>query len=82
MHSHTKHSEIKHHFIQYHITKGDIELKFIDTSNQIADVFSKPLVGERFNVLVREFAMLRGRDLAIDEDINSGSSCASYFSHS
>ena len=48
VHSRTKHIEVKHHFIRDHITKGDIEFKFVDTSNQIADVFTKPLVGERF----------------------------------
>ena len=38
----TKHIDVKHRFIRDHITKGDIELKFVGTSNQIAVVFTKP----------------------------------------
>ena len=70
MHSRTKHIEVKHHFICDHITKGDIELRFVATSNQIADVFTKPLVGECFTALVRELGMLRGRDLDADHNPN------------
>ena len=50
--------------------KGDTELKFVDTSNQIVDVLTKPLVGEGFSALVRELGMLRGRDLDVDHTLN------------
>ena len=70
MHSSTKHIEVKHHFICDPITKGDIELKFVNTSNQIADVSTKPLVGELFTNLVRDLGMLRGRDLDVDRNLN------------
>ena len=43
VHSRTKHIEIRHHFIRDHITKGDIELKFIETFRHLANVFTKPL---------------------------------------
>lgn len=58
VHSRTKHIEVRHHFIRDHIMKNDIDLKFVETSNQIADIFTKPLTGERFNVLVRELGMM------------------------
>ena len=70
MHSHTRHVEAKHLFICDHITKGDIELKLVITSNLIADVFTKPLVGEQCSSLVRELGMLRGRDLDADHALN------------
>ena len=70
VHSRTKHIEVKHHCIRDHMTKGDIELKFVDTSNQIANVFIEPLVGEDFTVLFRELGMLRGRDLDADHTPN------------
>ena len=66
VHSRTKHIEIRHHFIRDHISKGDIELKFIDTSRQLADIFTKPLGTERFNSLVRELGMIRATDVAPD----------------
>ena len=49
--SRSKHIEIKHHFIRDHVQKGEIELIFIDTENQLADIFTKPLVEDRFNFL-------------------------------
>ncbi|XP_078444848.1 secreted RxLR effector protein 161-like [Wolffia australiana] len=64
VHSRTKHIEVRHHFIRDHISKNDVELKFIETSNQIADIFTKPLVGERFSTLVRELGMTKGSQLS------------------
>ena len=47
-HSRSKHIDIKHHFIRDHIQKGDIKLCFINTKDQIADIFTKPLAEDRF----------------------------------
>nr|GEX79533.1 retrovirus-related Pol polyprotein from transposon TNT 1-94 [Tanacetum cinerariifolium] len=43
LHSRTKHIDIKYHFIRDHILKGDIELHFIPTQYQLADIFTKSL---------------------------------------
>ncbi|GKB18003.1 retrovirus-related pol polyprotein from transposon TNT 1-94 [Tanacetum coccineum] len=43
LHSRTKHVDIRHHFIRDHILKGDIELHFIPSQYQLADIFTKPL---------------------------------------
>ena len=50
-HSRSKHIDIKHHFIHDHVQKGEIKLIFIDTKNQLADIFTKPLVDESFEAL-------------------------------
>ena len=42
-HSRTKHIEIRHHFIRDHPLKGDIYIEHVDTLNQLADIFTKPL---------------------------------------
>ncbi|KAI3691004.1 hypothetical protein L2E82_49218 [Cichorium intybus] len=42
-HSMTKHIDIRYHFIKDNIQKGHIELHFINTEDQIADVFTKAL---------------------------------------
>lgn len=41
LHSRTKHIEIRHHFLKAHVQKGDIMSEFIDTENQLADIFTK-----------------------------------------
>jgi hypothetical protein len=38
-----RHVERRHHFLRDHIEKGDIEMRFIDTERQLADIFTKPL---------------------------------------
>jgi len=57
-HSKTKHIEIKHHFIRDHIQKGDIEIMFVKTENQLANLFTKPLARDRFNKLRTELGIL------------------------
>ena len=58
MHSMTKHIDIRYHFIRDHISKGNIELFFIPTEKQLADIFTKPLDEKTFNYLVSELGML------------------------
>ncbi|GJY92146.1 retrovirus-related pol polyprotein from transposon TNT 1-94 [Tanacetum coccineum] len=43
LHSRTKHIDIKYHSIRDHVLKEDIELHFIPTQYQLADIFTKPL---------------------------------------
>ena len=50
-HSRTKHIDIRHHFIRDHFTKGDIDIQFVPTDSQLADIFTKPLHFDRFSNL-------------------------------
>ncbi|KAH0641769.1 hypothetical protein KY290_033375 [Solanum tuberosum] len=43
-----KHIDIKHHFIRDHVGNGDFVLEFVDSENQLADVFTKPVLEEIF----------------------------------
>ena len=43
LYSRAKHIEIKHHFIRDHVHNGDVNIQFIDSKNQLADIFTKPL---------------------------------------
>ena len=43
-HTRTKHIEIHHHFIRDHIARGDIDLSYVSTKDQLADIFTKPLL--------------------------------------
>ncbi|XP_075082688.1 secreted RxLR effector protein 161-like [Nicotiana tabacum] len=49
--SRAKHKDIKHHFIRDHVLKGDIELSFFSTENQLADIFTKPPLEDNFQTL-------------------------------
>ncbi|GKD59846.1 hypothetical protein Tco_1297355 [Tanacetum coccineum] len=54
LHSRTKHIDIRYHFIRDHILKEDIELHFIPTEYQLADIFTKPLDEPTFTRLKAE----------------------------
>jgi hypothetical protein len=56
-HSRTKHIEIRYHFIRDHVQKGDIELEFVSTDSQWADILTKTLIEERFCTIRREIGM-------------------------
>ena len=57
-HSRTKHIEIRHHFLRDHVERKDIYLSHVDTLNQIADIFTKPLDEKPFSNLRRELGMI------------------------
>jgi hypothetical protein len=47
-HKKMRHVERRHHFLRDHIEKGDIEMRYIDTERQLANIFTKPLDSSRF----------------------------------
>ncbi|GKA16210.1 retrovirus-related pol polyprotein from transposon TNT 1-94 [Tanacetum coccineum] len=56
-HSRTKHINIRYHFIKEHVEKGTVELYFVGTEYQLADLFTKALPNERFEYLVHRICM-------------------------
>ena len=50
MHGRSKHIDIHHHFLREHIENEDIDLEYINTSEMIADVLTKPLTAEKHRV--------------------------------
>jgi len=57
LHSRGKHIEIKHHFIRDFVQKGILDIQFIDTEPQWADIFTKPLTVERFDFIKKNLNM-------------------------
>jgi hypothetical protein len=53
-HSRTKHIDIRYHFLRDHQQKGDIKIAYVNTHNQLADIFSKPLDEKTFSKLRNE----------------------------
>ena len=43
LHSKTKHIDVRYHFLRDHVERGDIDLGYVATQNQLADIFTKPL---------------------------------------
>ncbi|GKA78043.1 retrovirus-related pol polyprotein from transposon TNT 1-94 [Tanacetum coccineum] len=63
-HSHTKRIDVRFHFIKEQVEKGIVELFFVRTEYQLADLFTKDLPEERFKYLVRRLGI---RCLTLEE---------------
>ena len=57
-HSRTKHIDIRYHFLIDHQQKGDIKIAYVNTKNQLADIFTKPLDEKTFSKLRNELNIL------------------------
>jgi hypothetical protein len=72
-HSRTKHIDIWYHFMRdidiwYHFMrdhqqKGDIEIAYVSTHNQLSDIFTKPLDEKTFSKLRNELNILDSRNI-------------------
>ncbi|GJZ32977.1 copia protein [Tanacetum coccineum] len=51
-HSRSKHIDIRHHFIKEQVERRIVELYFVETKYQLADIFTKALPRERFETLL------------------------------
>jgi len=50
-HKRTKHIEIDCHFVQEKITSGDIKTEFVNSNDQLADIFTKSLRGPKIDYI-------------------------------
>ncbi|GJU61318.1 hypothetical protein Tco_1243153 [Tanacetum coccineum] len=55
--SRAKYIDIRYHFIKDQVENGIVELYFVRTEYQLADIFTKPLPRERFNFLIDKLGM-------------------------
>ncbi|GJY27296.1 retrovirus-related pol polyprotein from transposon TNT 1-94 [Tanacetum coccineum] len=56
-HSRSKHIDVRYHFIKEQVENGVVELYFVRTEYQLADIFTKALPRERFNFLINKLGM-------------------------
>lgn len=59
-HKRTKHIDIKYHFVRERVASGEIELRYVATEHQLADLLTKGLAGPRT-------VMLRSRIMGYDQ---------------
>nr|GEY91608.1 retrotransposon protein, putative, unclassified [Tanacetum cinerariifolium] len=55
--SRAKHIDVRYHFIKEQVKNAIVELYFVRTKYQLADIFTKPLPRERFNFLIEKLGM-------------------------
>ena len=58
MHSKTKHISIKYHFLRDQVSQKVVKSEYIDTKEQIADIFTKPLPKEAFEHLRHKLGVI------------------------
>nr|GEY40972.1 hypothetical protein [Tanacetum cinerariifolium] len=56
-HSRSKHFEIRFHYIKEQVENGVVELYFVNTKYQLADIFTKALDRERIEFLINKLGM-------------------------
>nr|GEY41578.1 hypothetical protein [Tanacetum cinerariifolium] len=56
-HSRSKHIDIRYYFIKERVENGVIELYFVNTEYQLADIFTKALGRERIEFLINKLGM-------------------------
>ncbi|GJX60414.1 retrovirus-related pol polyprotein from transposon TNT 1-94 [Tanacetum coccineum] len=67
-HSRSKHIYIRHHYIREQIENGVVELYFVRTEYQLADIFTKALPRERFEFILPRLGM---KNTMTDVDVNA-----------
>ncbi|GJS82009.1 retrovirus-related pol polyprotein from transposon TNT 1-94 [Tanacetum coccineum] len=55
--SRAKHIDVRYHFIKEQVENGIVELYFVRTEYQLADIFTQPLPRDRFNFLIEKLGM-------------------------
>jgi len=58
-HKRTKHIDIRHHFLRDNVGKGLISINFCATDRQIANIFTKTLSKEQFEMNRLEFGLIK-----------------------
>ena len=68
-HQRSKHIDVKYHFIRDLYTGGEIEIKYVKSDNQIADVFTKALAKPRYLYLKEKLGLVRKCDIVECKDV-------------
>lgn len=52
-----KHIALAFHFVREQVQKGLLRVAYVSTEDQLADVLTKPLLRQRFAILVRKLGL-------------------------
>nr|GEY25914.1 hypothetical protein [Tanacetum cinerariifolium] len=74
LHSKTKYIDIQYHFIKEHVEKGTVELYFVRTEYQLANLFTKALPKECFKYMVHRTVIIMAEQQHV-VDVHSDDLC-------
>ena len=57
--SRTKHVDIAHHFVRNRVSRGELQFKYIHTSEQLADFLTKALGPTKLQLVLERLAVLK-----------------------
>ena len=57
-HARTKHIEVDYHFVRERVSQKQLQIKFISSKDQLADIFTKPLPLPQFETCRRNLTLL------------------------
>ena len=57
-HSRSNHVEIDIHFVWDYVANGVLDVRFVSTKDQLADILNKPLSSLRFSMLKNKLSIL------------------------
>ena len=57
-HARIKHVEVHYHFVREKVLRGEINMKYVRTEDQVADIFTKRVSGVKFEHFRRQLGMV------------------------
>ena len=57
-HARTKHVEVDYHYVREKVVNKELQVLFVHTADQVADIFTKGLSASRFHFLVSKLPVL------------------------
>ena len=58
MHTKIKHIEIKYHFLREKVADKEVKLDYVNTKEQLVDIFTKPLSKDTFEYLREKLGVI------------------------
>ena len=62
-HSKTKHIALRYHFIKDHVEEGNVEVHFIRSSDQLANIFTKALPEANVNKILQGLGIMEAESV-------------------
>ena len=59
LHERSKHIDIKHHMIRHNVEDGTVDVQWVESANQLADIFTKGLPNGQFQDLRTRLGIVR-----------------------
>uniref|UniRef100_A0A2N9FXA9 Integrase catalytic domain-containing protein n=1 Tax=Fagus sylvatica TaxID=28930 RepID=A0A2N9FXA9_FAGSY len=75
-HARTKHIEVDFHFIRERVLRKDLQVQFVSTADQLADIFTKGLSSPRFRELQSKLMVPVATICLREDDEANGKSCS------